>query len=230
MKTFQELIPRGLVVSCQAPEGEPLHGSRHMARMAVAAEVGGAVGIRANGPDDIRAIREAVKLPIIGIFKMEYDNSPVYITPTFKEAEAVAEAGADVIAIDATLRSRPGGVDLAELIGKIRRDLDLPVMADVAVYEEGINAAHLGADAVASTLSGYVEYSPKHFGPDLDLVRRLAADLPEKPVVAEGRYNTPEQAEQGIQSGAWAVVVGTAITRPQVITRGFADAVQGAME
>lgn len=228
MLKFEQIIPRGLIVSCQAPVGEPLHGSMFMARIAVAAEAGGAVGIRANGPADIRAIRESVRLPIIGIFKAEYPDSPVYITPTFEEARLVVEAGADAVALDATDRSRPNGQSLEELIARIYRELRVPVMADVARYEEGIQAARLGADAIASTLSGYVKGSPQRPEPDVDLVRRLAAEV-SVPVVAEGRYQTPEQAAQAIAAGAYAVVVGTAITRPHLITRGFVEAVRAKL-
>lgn len=225
MRNFSEIVPQGLIVSCQAPKGEPLHGSMIMAKMALAAEQGGAIAIRANGPGDIQAIAQEVRLPILGIYKMEYPDSPVYITPTFEEARQVAQAGAHVIALDATRRPRPKGEQLETLIARIHEELNLPVMADVAVYDEGIYAAELGADAVASTLSGYVEGSPKLPGPDLELVRRLAAAL-DVPVIAEGRYWTPEETRQAMDAGAYGVVVGTAITRPQTITKRFAEALK----
>lgn len=228
MKSFGEIFPRGLIVSCQAPAGDPLRGSVFMARMAVAAEAGGAVGIRANGPSDIQAIRESVALPVLGIFKVEYPDSPVYITPTFEEARQVVEAGAAAVALDATSRPRPKGERLESLIARIHEELDVPVMADVAAYEEGVRAAQLGADAVASTLSGYVGGGPPGPAPDLELVGRLAAQLA-VPVVAEGRYHAPEQAAEAIAAGAYAVVVGTAITRPHIITQAFAKAVKGRL-
>jgi len=215
----------GLIVSCQALAHEPLYGSEIMARMALAAQEGGAVGIRANTPSDIRAIRAAVSLPLIGLYK---DGSEgVYITPTFMHARAVAEAGADIIAIDATLRPRPDGSRVEDLIGVIHRELGKPVMADISTLEEGVAAAEAGADLVSSTLSGYTPYSPQMSGPDLDLVRALAARL-RVPVIAEGRVHTPEQARAALTAGAWAVTVGAAITRPQVITARFVAGMKGA--
>lgn len=224
MKRFIDIFKPGLIVSCQAPKGFALHGSDHMAAMAVAAEMGGGIGIRANGPEDIRAIRGRVKLPVLGIYKFEYPDSKVYITPTFKEAKAVADAGAQAVAIDATSRPRPGGGDLGELIDQIHRELKVPVMADCATFEEAVAAAQLGADAVASTLSGYTDYSAKLPGPDLALIQRLACEV-DVPVVAEGRYHVPNDATMAILAGAHAVVVGTAITKPEAITEKFAQAV-----
>lgn len=215
----------GLIVSCQALAHEPLHGSEIMARMALAAQEGGAVGIRANTPADIRAIRAAVLLPLIGLYKD--GNEGVYITPTFAHARAVADAGADIIAIDATLRPRPDGSRVEDLIGAIHRELGKLVMADISTLEEGVAAAEAGADLVSSTLSGYTPYSPQMDGPDLDLVRALAARL-RVPVIAEGRIHTPEQARAALMAGAWAVTVGAAITRPQVITARFVAGMKGA--
>ncbi len=225
MRSFRDVIPRGLVVSCQASPEDPLHGSFFMARMAVAAAAGGAGAIRADGAADIGAIREAVPLPIIGIRKRRYPRSPVSITPTFAEAREVVTAGAVVVALDATARPRPGGEELADLIERIHLELDVPVLADVSTFDEGVRAADVGADAVASTLSGYVEGSPVLETPDVELVHRLAGALA-VPVVAEGRYQTPADAERAIAAGAYALVVGTAITRPHVIARAFSSAIR----
>jgi N-acylglucosamine-6-phosphate 2-epimerase len=225
MKTFSMIVPRGLIVSCQAPRGDPLHGGVFMARMAAAAARGGAVAIRADGPEDIRAIRESVSLPIIGINKNRYSSSTVYITATFEDATDAFAAGANVLAVDGTQRPRPRGEDLGGLIERIHADLGVPVLADVSSVEEGIRAARLGADALATTLSGYVEGSPKSARPDVRLVKRLSAAV-DIPVVAEGRYRNPREAASAIASGAYAVVVGTAITRPQVIAESFATAVR----
>lgn len=225
MKPVTEVFPRGLIVSCQALENEPLHGSDIMARMAIAAEMGGAVGIRANTPEDIRAIRAAVKLPIIGIYKREYEDSEVYITPTFAEAQAVAEAGADMIALDATPRPRPRGETLDQLIDRIHRELDLPVMADCSTVEEGLRAAELGADVVSSTLAGYTPYSRKTEGPDFEMLAELLDRLA-IPIFAEGRFHTPEQVARALEMGCYAVVVGGAITRPQEITARFTAAIR----
>lgn len=226
MRHPKEIFPRGLIVSCQALEHEPLHGSHIMARMALAAQQGGAVGIRANTPEDIRAIRETVSLPIIGIYKREYEGSDVYITPTFEEARAIAEAGAEMIALDATPRPRPNGETLAGLIRRIHEELDLPVMADCSTLEEAVEAARLGADVVSSTLAGYTPYSRKTEGPDFDLLREMLQQV-NVPVFAEGRFHTPEQVAQALAMGCYAVVVGGAITRPQEITARFAAAVRG---
>jgi putative N-acetylmannosamine-6-phosphate epimerase len=214
-------LPRGaLIVSCQAREDNPLHGAPFMAAMARAAAQGGAGGIRAAGPLDIAAIRAAVDLPIIGLIKRVDDGFPVYITPDFDSAAAVAKAGADWIAIDGTGRPRRGAA-LPELIGRIRRALERPVLADVATLEEGVRAAALGADAVASTLSGYTEDTAgRHDGPDLDLVAALAKAVA-VPVLAEGRFTDPGQVAEAFRRGAHAVVVGTAITNPREITRRF---------
>lgn len=215
----------GLIVSCQAEPGEPLHGVDYMAAMARAAAEGGAVGIRANTPADIRAIRGAVALPIIGIYKVDLPGFEVRITPTLDHAQQIAVAGADVIALDATRRPRPGCLTAAELIAEIRRQTGLPVIADIATLEEGLAAAQAGADAVATTLSGYTGSTPAQNAPDFELVRRLASSGA-APVIAEGRIATPTQALQALKLGAYAVVVGSAITRPQLITRSFVDALR----
>jgi putative N-acetylmannosamine-6-phosphate epimerase len=211
----------GLIVSCQALAHEPLHGAEIMARMARAAQDGGAVGIRANGPADVRAIREAVALPLIGLFKDGTEG--VYITPTLAHARAIAEAGADIIALDATPRPRPNGELLKEIIAALHA-LGKLVMADISTFEEGCAAEAAGADLLSTTLSGYTPYSLHQPGPDLELVRHLAAAA-HVPVVAEGRIRTPAELAAALQAGAYAAVVGGAITRPQSITRTFVDAI-----
>jgi N-acylglucosamine-6-phosphate 2-epimerase len=221
LEEFLEAVRGRLIVSCQALADEPLHGPEQMARMARAAQAGGAAAIRANGPTDIRAIKRAVDLPLIGLYKDGREG--VFITPTFEHARAVADAGADVIALDGTDRPRPDGVSLPELVGRIHRELKRPVMADVSTFEEGKAAARSGADLVGTTLSGYTPYSLQQDEPDLDLVRELAHHLP-TPAIAEGRIHTPDQARKAIAAGAHTVVVGGAITRPQQITRSFVNA------
>jgi len=210
----------GLIVSCQALTDEPLHGAHIMAAMARAAAAGGGVGIRANGPEDIAAIRQAVELPIIGLWKDDLPGFSVRITPTIEHARRLAAAGADIIAIDATARPHPDGLLLPERIAAIHRDTNRPVLADVATLEEGLAAQQAGADLVAPTLSGYTEYSPAREEPDFGLIQQLAAQL-SVPVIAEGRIATPEQAARALALGAFAVVVGGAITRPQQITARF---------
>jgi N-acylglucosamine-6-phosphate 2-epimerase len=222
---FVKQVRHQLIVSCQALPGEPLFGAEIMARMAVAAVEGGAAAIRANGAADIRAIRAAIKLPIIGLYKDDSPNYPVYITPTLDHARAVAEAGADIIAIDATARPRPQPGSLADFIAAIHQETGCPVLADIATLAEGLAAEAAGADLISTTMSGYTADSPKQPGPDLMLVGQLAAQL-KIPLLAEGRYKLPDQIGQALDQGALAVVVGGAITRPQEITRWFVEALQ----
>jgi N-acylglucosamine-6-phosphate 2-epimerase len=210
----------GLIVSCQAPPGDPLCDADILARMAIAAWRGGAVGIRANGPDSIRAIRQAVPLPLIGLYKD--GETGVYITPTIAHARAVIAAGADIVALDGTQRPRPNGEQLATIIAAIHAEADKLVMADVSTLDEGLAAQAAGADFVSTTLSGYTPYSPPIEGPDLELVQALAARL-RTPVIAEGRIRAPSDARAARRAGGFAVVVGAAITRPEWITAQFVD-------
>lgn len=217
----------GLIVSCQARPDNPLHGPAFMAAMAKAAEAGGAVGLRMNGPEDIRAARAITRLPIVGIFKVRYGGTPVEITPTFAEADALSGAGADVVALDATSRARPDGRSVADLIRNIQERLGLPVLADIAGIADARAAQDAGADAVATTLSGYLDPAvPPPEDPDLELVEALAGRL-RVPVIAEGRIKTPAQAREAMARGAFGVVVGTAITNPMEITRWFVRAMKG---
>jgi putative N-acetylmannosamine-6-phosphate epimerase len=215
-------IPRGgFVVSCQARPDNPLHGPVFMAAMAMAAEEGGAHGIRANGIADIAAIRAVTRLPLIGILKRFEEAYPVSITPDLASALAVIGAGADIVALDATARPRNGEA-LGDLLPLVRARTGKPVMADVATLAEARQAAALGADAVATTLCGYTQETAARpgEGPDLELVSALVEAL-SVPVVAEGRFTTPEQVREAFRRGAHAVVVGTAITNPREIVRRF---------
>jgi N-acylglucosamine-6-phosphate 2-epimerase len=215
----------GLVVSVQAPPGSPLAAPEHMAAMARAAAAGGARAIRAEGAADVRAIKAAAGLPVIGLRKRELAGTPVYITPELRDAGEIATAGADVIALDATLRPRTGGLGAADFIARLRTEVAIPLLADVDGFEAGVAARAAGANAVATTLSGYTgEALPE--GPDLELVRRLAAEL-DCPVIAEGRYASPQLVAAAFEAGAHAVVVGTAITDPLTLTRRFAAAAPG---
>lgn len=212
-------------MSCQALEEEPLHGSSHMKAMARAAVMGGAAGIRANGPKDIRAIRKEVKVPIIGIYKIFTPGYEVFITPTLKEAREIVRAGADIVALDATPRSRRGHLSIGELIAAIKRELKVPVMADISNFDEAMEAGAFGADLIATTLSGYTAGTRSRKIPDFDLLRRMVRKL-KTPVIMEGGIRIPEQARRAIRLGAHAVVVGAAITRPQVITKYFVSALK----
>ncbi len=222
---MSDRLPRGLIVSCQAYPGEPMFGSQIMAAMARAAIEGGAVGIRANSPDDIAAIRAITELPIIGLDKIYSPDSPVFITPTRDAATAIVAAGCDIVAIDATPRARQGGETLAELIEHIHNILHRPIMADVSCLDDALNAESLGVDIVGTTLAGYTEHGrAMQDGPDLELLELLVEQC-HVPVIAEGRFRFPAQIERAFALGAYAVVVGGAITRPQDITRRFARAV-----
>lgn len=220
------ILKPGLIVSCQAREDNPLHGPVFMAAMARAARDGGAVGIRANGPDDIAAIHAAVDLPIVGIHKIMAEGEDVYITPTIAAARGVIAAGARVVAFDATDRPRRG--DPPRAIVDAIHAAGAESFADVATLDEGIAAAEMGARYVSTTLSGYTAATAgrgrdQGRGPDLELVAALAGRL-RVPVVAEGRFNTPDLARAALDAGAHAVVVGTMITSPREITRAFVAA------
>ncbi|MCP3767505.1 MULTISPECIES: N-acetylmannosamine-6-phosphate 2-epimerase [unclassified Streptomyces] len=206
-----------LIVSCQAPPGDPMRQTDTLVRMARAAEAGGAAAVRVNEPEVVAATVAAVDVPVIGLWKD--GDTGVYITPTVRHALALVEAGAAVVAADATARPRPDGSTFAELVEAVHAAGAL-VMADVSTFDEGREAAARGADLVGTTLSGYVPGTPRQTAPDLALVADLAAAIP-VPVIAEGRIATPEQAAEALTAGALSVVVGTAITAPTALTRTF---------
>lgn len=215
-----------LIVSCQAAEGEAFYGPGLMARFARAAVAGGAGGIRAHGAADVSEIRAATVVPILGIHKERVGDGKILITPSFESAEALAAAGADAIALDCTARGIRYGA--LERLKRVRRELGLPVLADIATMEEAEAAAAAGADFVLSTMRGYTEETHALAGvfePEFiaQLARRLSV-----PVIAEGRIADPREARAAMEAGAWAVVVGSAITRPHEITRRYADAVAAA--
>ena len=219
-----ESLRRGLIVSCQARPGNPFHGSHFMAAFARAAEMSGGVGLRVNGAADVRAVAQVTSLPIIGINKLRTAEWSVYITPTVAAAREVVEAGAAIVAVDATHRPRAGGLSPEELIAEIRSELHVPVMADVDSYEEGLVAAEAGANLVATTMAGYTEARPATEGPDLALVQELARQV-SVPVICEGRIRNPQDVREAFAAGAFAVVVGTAITNPLAITKSFVEAI-----
>lgn len=213
-----ERLDGGLIVSCQAYPGEAMRDPRTMAQVADAALVGGAAGIRVQGIDDIRAVAD-LPVPIIGLWKD--GDADVFITPTLEHAVAVADAGADIVAIDGTRRPRPDGRTLAETIVGLRAHSDALIMADCGSLDDAIAAEAAGADILGTTLSGYTGERPKGDGPDLELIGLLAARCT-RPIVAEGRIHTPAHAAAAIAAGAYAVCVGTAITHPATITSWFA--------
>lgn len=218
-------IYKKLIVSCQALPDEPLHSSFIMGRMAKAAKEGGACGIRANSREDIEEIKRNVELPIIGIVKKEYADSPVYITPTMREVDALVEAGADIIALDATGSRRPDDVLLDDFVEEIRnRYPGQPLMADCSTVEEVLHADRLGFDFLGTTLVGYTEQSAgKQIEEnDFEIIRQIL-EMVNHPVIAEGNINTPQKARRVLEIGCYSVVVGSIITRPQVITRTFTE-------
>ena len=219
-----EKIKGGLIVSCQALPDEPMYSSFIMGRFARAAASGGAVGIRANTKEDIAEIKKNVSLPIIGIVKRDYPGSEVYITPTMTEVRELMEAGVEIIATDATVRTRPNGESLAEFVKCVRVEFDGLLMADCSTYEEARTAVELGFDIISTTMRGYTEYTAGTEIPDYELVRRLVRDFPDTAVIAEGGIKTPDQLRALMDEGILCAVVGGAITRPLGITQDFVKA------
>ncbi len=222
IENLKSKIKNGLIVSCQAPANSPLAKPEIIAAFALTAVQNGAVGVRIDSPEHIRVVKNIVNVPIIGIYKIVTNESEVYITPTFESAKQVAEAGADIIAIDATFRSRPNNENLAELVERIHAELNLPIMADVATFEEGINAEKIGCDFVGTTLSGYTNETKHIIEPDFELVKKLATLT--IPTICEGRLRKPENVAKAFECGAFAVVVGNAITGTDWLVREFAGA------
>ena len=221
-----ESLKGKLIVSCQALPHEPLHSSFIMGRMALAAKEGGAYGIRANTKEDIAEIQARVDLPVIGIVKRDYEDSKVYITPTMKEINELMEVKPDIIALDATHSLRPGGRTLDEFYREIRKSYpEQLLMADCSTVEEALHADQLGFDFIGTTLVGYTDQSRdlKIESNDFEIIRQIVAKVKHR-VIAEGNINTPEKAKRVIELGAFSVVVGSSITRPQLITKSFAEA------
>ena len=216
-----------LIVSCQALPQEPLHSSFIMGRLARAAKEGGAAGIRANTKEDIKEIQEVTGLPIIGIVKRDYPDSAVYITPTMKEIEELMEVKPEIVAIDATGALRPGNVTLADFFHQIKEKYpEQKLMADCSTIEEALFADELGFDFIGTTMVGYTPQSKglKIEENDFEILRTILKKV-KHPVIAEGNVNSPEKAKRVIELGSYAVVVGSSITRPQLITKGYAEAV-----
>lgn len=229
MKNKQELIhkniEKGLIVSCQALEDEPLHSSFIMGRMAVAAKEGGAKGIRANSLKDIQEIKQQVELPIIGIIKQVYPNSDVFITPTKKEIDLLYNEGVDIIALDATNRKRPDGKRINDIFPAIRKEYsDQLFMADCSTFEEAITADKLGFDYIGTTLNGYTDYTEDSVLPNIQLLQKIVEHV-STPVIAEGGIWEPKKLKKIFNLGVHSAVVGSAITRPQEITKRFVQAI-----
>ena len=221
-----EQIKGKLIVSCQALENEPLYDSYIMAKMAWAAYLGGAAGIRCNTVKDIKAIKETVDLPVIAIIKQVYPDSEVYITPTMKEVDALAELGCEIIAIDATNRLRPGGDTIESFFTKVREKYPNQLfMADTSCFDEGKKAEELGFDLIGTTMAGYTPYTKGTPLPDFNLMERYVNEL-HSPIIAEGGIWVPQELKRAMDIGVHAAVVGTAITRPMDITKRFVNAIK----
>lgn len=223
-----ESVHKKLIVSCQALPHEPLHSSYIIGRMAVAAKEGGAAGIRANTREDIAEIRKQVDLPVIGIVKRDYPDSSVFITPTMKEVEELVETGTEIIAVDATCRVRPEGKTLDEFYREVRAVwTEQLLMADCSTLEEALHADELGFDFIGTTLVGYTEESRelRIEDNDFELIREILSRVSHR-VIAEGNIDTPEKVRRVMDLGVYSVVVGSAITRPQLITRTFVKALE----
>lgn len=217
-----------LIVSCQALPNEPLHSDYIMGRMALAAMQGGAKGIRANSKEDIKQIKAQVDLPIIGIVKRDYEDSEVYITPTMKEVDELMEVSPEIIALDATIALRPKKKTLDEFFAEIKEKYpNQLLMADCSTIEEALHADELGFDFIGTTMVGYTPWSKglKIEENDFEILRTILSKVKNK-VIAEGNINTPQKAKRVIELGAFSVVVGSIITRPQLITKAFADALE----
>jgi N-acylglucosamine-6-phosphate 2-epimerase len=222
-----------LIVSCQASKGEPLCAPEHIVALSLSALNGGASALRLEGAENVAAVRAKTKVPIVALTKSEIpDNarlSSVYITPTYADAKSLADAGADVVALDATIRARPGGESLKQIVERIHKELAKLVWADLSSFADAQPAVDAGVDILSTTLSGYTAetQTPHDAGPDFKLLERLCQEFT-KPVMLEGRVWTPEEVRRAFELGAHAVVVGSAITRPQLITRRFTDVTPAA--
>lgn len=217
-------LKTGLIVSCQAPVDSPLHDPDIIAAMAQAAVNNGAVAVRIDTPSHIQAVRKKVKLPIIGLWKQVIAGSEVYITPQFHHAVAVAEAGADIIAIDATTRKRPGDEKLIDIINRIHQELCKPVMADVDTFDAAKLAVEAGADIVGTTLFGYTSETKSFNPPGWELLTQIVEKL-DTFVICEGGISSPTAAKQALDLGANAVVVGTAITGIDLQVQAYKTAI-----
>lgn len=222
------IVKGKLIVSCQALPNEPLHSSFIMGRMALAAKQGGALGIRANTKEDILEIKKNVDLPVIAIIKRDYSDSAVYITPTMKEINELMEAEPEIIALDATKDLRPNGITLEQFYSEIRKKYPKQLlMADCSTVEEAIFADKLGFDFIGTTLVGYTKQSKdlKVESNDFEIIKEILSSV-KHDVIAEGNINTPQKARRVLELGCYSVVVGSIITRPQLITKSFVEEIE----
>lgn len=221
LKVSSTLMPlhHGLIVSCQATANTAIDTPAFIQAQALTVESAGAIAIRAQGIENVQAVVEAVKVPVIGLVKLFNEDSEVYITPRVEDVLALVEAGADIVAVDATQRTRLGGVSLEKFYSKIREHTKITLLADIDSLENAIFAQELGFDAIATTLNGYTNY-PSDGLPNIDLISSISK-IAQVPIIAEGGFSSPLQVKSAISNGAWAVCVGTAITNPYLLTKQF---------
>lgn len=221
---FQKL-KSSLIISCQAPSDSPLHHPDMITAMAKACINQGAKGLRIDSPSHIKAIKKLLPdTPVIGLWKQMGFNSSVYITPRFSDAVAVSDAGADIIAIDATQRSRPEGEKLIDLIAQIKDKLGKPVMADIDTLENALFAQEAGADFIGTTLYGYTEATQHLNPPSFEFIEILVKNI-HQPIICEGGVKTPEEVRKALDLGCFSVVVGTAITGVDLLAQKFIKAI-----
>ncbi len=229
-KKILESMKGGLIVSCQVQKDDPIYTPYIVVKFAEAARWAGSVGIRANSPEQIRQIKEAVpELPMIGLWKVWHDDTDVFITPTMKEVHAIWDAGAEIIALDCTKQRTHEGTIAWDLLAQAKREIPEAIFfADVSSYEEAKHAVEMGADIVAPTLYGYTKETANIEGPDMRMLAKICRDFRDDAyVMMEGHIYTPEDAMKCIFLGAHAVVVGSAITRPHLTAKRFVDLLSG---
>jgi len=219
-------LENGLIVSCQAEPGSPFDSPEGVTMFAKAAVAGGAAGIRSEGVEKTKMILQSLNVPIIGLVKSKFEDGRVRITGSFSDVDELSAIGCPVIAIDGTFRKRDG-LTGPEFIHRIKSEFDALIMADIAKEDEAIECQQAGADFISTTLNGYTQETEKDkvYSPNFELVKALTQKI-KKPVVAEGRINSPNDAGEMIRLGAYAIVVGTAITRPHIITSWYVNAIK----
>lgn len=212
-------LNRGLVVSCQVPEGTPIDRPEFISAQAETVILAGAVGIRVQGLANVKAVANAVSVPIIGLIKRSTNETPIHITPEIDDVLQLEQAGAHIVALDATGRLRRDGVTFPQFMEELRKKTDIPILADVDTVEAAVAAERLGCEAVATTLSGYTD-APAPELPNIDLIAQISQRV-KVPVIAEGGFSRPEHVINAFNAGAWAVCIGTAITNPYLMTKSF---------
>ena len=216
-------LKKGLVVSCQVPDGTPIDTPEFIAAQAETVLQAGAVGIRAQGLTNVAAVARTVSVPIIGLIKRYSDSTQIHITPEIDDVLKLEQAGATIVAIDATGRLRENGLSFPAFMEELRRKTDIPILADIDTVEAALAAESLGCDAVATTLSGYTS-APASKLPNIELIQKLSNSV-KVPIIAEGGFNRPEHLLQAFNAGAWSVCIGTAITNPYLLAKSFVQVI-----